>query len=381
MGRFITDLAIVNRSFWPEGQVIGESLLQFAEKMAESSSVCVITQANGKLRQKLKEQSRGIGVRMYVCKAITSSNANLLKRTIEAFLFTIWTLYCLLKSRPSNIYVSTNPPILVPFIVAVYSRCFGAKYIYHLQDIHPEITNIKVTLNTTLYKFLIWLDNFTLQHADSVLTLCEEMKTYITQRSGTKRPIYIINNPSVEVASISLNTRGPDIVFCGNAGRLQLMPLIIEAINQYCRDGGSLRFTFAGGGIYQPEIEALATMQEKVDYRGIISAAEASRLVSQHRWGLLPIEDEVCSYAFPSKSAGYAMSGVAVLAICGGNTSVARWVRENEVGLVVAPELTAIVSAFRSIEENLIRPRPAPREMRRALEIPYFVSRLTEFVG
>ncbi|WP_458735730.1 hypothetical protein [Zobellella taiwanensis] len=38
-----TGLAIVNRSFWPKNQVIGEALLRFAEHAAKTQSVCVIT--------------------------------------------------------------------------------------------------------------------------------------------------------------------------------------------------------------------------------------------------------------------------------------------------------------------------------------------------
>jgi hypothetical protein len=59
-----TDLAIVNRGFWPQSQVIGEALLQLAEKVASRHSVCVITQSDGKLHKALSTQGRGHGVRM-----------------------------------------------------------------------------------------------------------------------------------------------------------------------------------------------------------------------------------------------------------------------------------------------------------------------------
>src|SRR5690554_7658079 len=38
---------------------------------------------------------------------------------------------------------------------------------------------------------------------------------------------------------------------------------------------------------------------EQVDYLGFIPATEAAELVNQHRWALLPIDDEVTKYAFP----------------------------------------------------------------------------------
>src|SRR5690606_11811474 len=133
-----TDLAIVNRSFWPQSQVIGEGLLQFAEQAAQRQSVCVITQSDGNLTELLTREGRGKGVEIRTCKAYTTSASGMIKRIAEALLFMFWTFLSLIRAKPATVYVSTNPPVVVPFIVAVYCRLFGARYVYHLQDIHPE---------------------------------------------------------------------------------------------------------------------------------------------------------------------------------------------------------------------------------------------------
>jgi hypothetical protein len=59
MGQKKTDLAIVNRSFWPQSQVIGEGLLQFSEVVSEQYSVCVITQEEDCLEELLTKNGRG----------------------------------------------------------------------------------------------------------------------------------------------------------------------------------------------------------------------------------------------------------------------------------------------------------------------------------
>ena len=63
-------------------------------------------------------------------------------------------MFCILKTRPKNIYVSTDPPLVVPFVVSVFSKIMNIKYTYHLQDIHPEATNTIKKLNVYLFKFL-----------------------------------------------------------------------------------------------------------------------------------------------------------------------------------------------------------------------------------
>lgn len=375
-----TDLAIVNRSFWPQSQVIGESLLQFAEQAAKKHSVCVITQADGDLSERLAREGRGKGVQVRACKSYTTSASGLAKRMAEAFFFMLWTFICLVRANPANVYVSTNPPVVVPFIVALYCRLFNANYVYHLQDIHPEAANIVVPLNGVVFGLLKRVDNYTIRHAKTIITLSEDMKAYIQKRSSTHSPIYLLDNPSFAVDPVPMAERTKDIVFCGNAGRLQRIPLLMAAIRDYLQKGGKLEFTFAGGGLYAPDIKALAEAFEQVSYLGFIPAVQAAELINQHRWALLPIDDEVTMYAFPSKSSAYALSGSGILAICGTQTSVARWVEELNAGLVCTADHDALVQCFFSLEELRKESFSVEDKVNERLQISYFAKRLRDFV-
>ena len=374
-----TILAIVNRTFQYESS-IGDGLLQLAEKTSTEGSVYVITQAKCDLKRELDKAGRGQGLHIFTCKAFTTSASDLIKRIAESIYFMLWTLISLVRTRPANVYVATDPPVLVPFVVAIYCRLFNAQYVYHLQDIHPEAANIVVPLNGLVMKLLLAIDNYTLRHAKALVTLSEDMKSYLLKRSNTQSPIYLLDNPSFDMASTLIAQRTKDIVFCGNAGRLQRIPLLITAISDYLSKGGKLRFTFCGGGVHAPEIKALADAYDQVDYLGIIPASDAAELVKQHRWALLPIDDEVTKYAFPSKSSGYALSGAGVLAICGENTSVARWVDQHEVGLVCAADHDALVSCFFSLESNTHGPFMMAHDMRAKLQIPYFAQHLSDII-
>lgn len=373
-----TDLAIVNRSFWPHDQVIGEGLLQFAERVLEQHSVCVITQTASDLSAQLANASRGAGLSIRACKAYTTSASGVLKRISEALFFMGFTFVSLIRSKPANVYVATNPPVVVPFIVALYCRIFGARYVYHLQDIHPEAADIIIPLNRLLLRILKAVDNYTLRHAAAIVTLSEDMKVYIRQRSDTSSPVLLLDNPSFPVTPVPAKQRSKDIVYCGNAGRLQRIPLLMSAIRAYLQQGGKLRFTFAGGGIHVPDIQALASAYEQVNYLGVLPATEAAELVNEHRWALLPIDDEVTRYAFPSKSSGYALSGAGVVAVCGEQTSVARWVVEQQVGVVCKPDHDELVKCFFMLEESDARDFLLSNEMRERLQIAHFAQSLCD---
>lgn len=376
-----TDLAIVNRGFWPQSQVIGESLLQLAESVGRRKKVVVITQSDGRLKERLAGAGRGEGVRMLDCLSRSDSSTGLVKRSLDAVVFMLWTFYCLVRSRPEAVYVSTNPPVLVPFIVFVYSKLFGARYCYHLQDIHPEAANIVVKLHPLVFKVLQKLDSIAMRNADSLITLSEDMKTCILARSQTQAPIHLLDNPAFEVASTDPALRTKDLVFCGNAGRLQRIPLLLDAIAAYLDQGGKLNFCFVGAGVFAPKIKELAERYESVTYLGFLPAAEAAEIVNQHRWALLPIDDEVTRYAFPSKSSSYVVSHCRILAICGRETSVARWVEENGIGHGCAPEKSEIVAAFRKIEvEGHIGEHVVPEPLEKKLDIGYFITRIAEIM-
>jgi hypothetical protein len=347
-----TDLAIVNRAFWPQSPVIGGALLELAEKVAHSKHVCIITQANGNLANELKNAKRGQGVIVKACRSNSSVKSRIITRLLDGFIFMVWTLYCLIITRPKKVYVSTNPPIFIPFVVFLYCLIFRAKYFYHLQDIHPEAANIIIPLFKPVFWFLQSLDSIVMRNATGIMTLSEGMKTYIISRSQTKSPIILIDNPAFTVSASGSINKTRDIVFCGTAGRLQRIPLLLESIESYLSNGGTLDFTFIGSGIYLQEIQRMAKEFSSVSCLGFLSSKESAEIVSQHRWALLPIDDEVTRYAFPSRSSSYVASNCNILAICSENTSVADWVEKNKLGVVSKPYIESIVSHYKSIEEG-----------------------------
>jgi hypothetical protein len=348
------DLLIVNRSFWPVYPVIGEGLLRVAESFASSKKVAVILQDHANINKHLKEFKRGAGVNFFSILAFSNSSSSLVIRVLDSIFFTFCVFFCLIKTRPKNIYVSTDPPILVPFIIAIFSKIMNFKYIYHLQDIHPEASNVVLKINRSLFSLLKKMDNFTMTQASMLITLNEEMKIEILNRINIQKEIAIIENPSIPFnIDISLEKK-KGFSFTGNIGRLQRIPLLINAITEYRQRGGSLEFAFAGGGVFSDKIFKLSKNISLIKYHGLVTSEEAGSIASKYEWALVPIEDEITRYAFPSKISSYIYSGAKILAICSDETSVAKWVKTNQVGIVVKPTVGAVVDIFFKIEKSKI---------------------------
>ena len=246
-------VVIINRSFWPVYPIIGEALLQLAERAVDQGHpVFVIMQGSEGINARLMEAGRGKGVFIHSAKALTTSASNLFFRICDAVFFMIWVLGSLIWIRPQKVYVSTDPPLLVPFVVMLFCRFSGAEYVYHLQDIHPEATHMAFPLNKWVFKAMMKVDSITLRRSKCLITITKGMRAEILARSDTKSPIHVLDNPAVSFDGINTNkAKIAGFSFCGNAGRFQRIPLLLKAIEVYFNKGGTLQFIFAGGGVYE----------------------------------------------------------------------------------------------------------------------------------
>ena len=349
--------AIVSRSFWPKSPAIGEALLLLTESLCENGQAVVITQVAKDFPEKLQQAQRGQGVKFSTLPSLTNSSSHMLLRIVELLLFTVFVFCSLCWHRPDKVYVATNPPIFTPLAVRLYCGLFGKKFVYHLQDIHPEATQVVTGKTNWVERLLRKIDVKTTRKAASVITLTEQMESYITQRTGQKLPIVLLDNPSVQGAAQETDVaveQKKGFVYCGNAGRLQRIPLLLAAIERYLNEGGQLPFVFAGGGVYRGAIEKLASQFEQVSYLGVLPGDQAAELLRKYSFGLMPIDDEVTNYAFPSKSSSYVFSGCQVVAICGADTSVAQWVHDNQLGFVAEPDVDVVVGLFHKLEREAI---------------------------
>jgi glycosyltransferase involved in cell wall biosynthesis len=266
--------------------------------------------------------------------------------------FSIICLYEITKQRPKVVYVTSDPPLLVPFVVFFCSKLFGFSYVYHVQDIHPEATQVAVKNLNKLVAFVAKrMDTLSLNNAAKIITLTEEMKVTLlcNRNAGLWNKIDLIDNPTGLTAEAREGcVKRFDFAFVGTMGRLQRIPLLATSIGNYLRKGGDKKFVFVGDGIHAKTVQKLMSeFPANVFYFGRLTVEASSQIISESKALLVPIEDEVCNFAFPSKIATYAASSSPLVCICGERTSVARWVLKNNAGFVVQPTNQGLEGLFK----------------------------------
>ena len=369
--------AIVARDFWPDAAAIGDGLFQLACMNAQRGPSSVVSMSS-RSDAELFEVSPDIGkLNYYRCKPLSDSSSSLMKRIFELFYFSLFVVTSLIRVRPAVVYCATNPPILVPFLVFLYAKIFGGKYIYHIQDMHPESASLVLDLPKFLTSIATSLDNIVLKNASVILTISDEMKASIADRQVVEREILTIENPAL-VTQVDHAAKMEGLVFCGNAGRLQLMDEVLSAVEKYYEQGGALKIAFVGGGVFKEKIRALDENQPNFSYFGKVSGKEALEITARYTWGLLPIEPRVLRFGFPSKVPTYLSAGCRLFCVTDVNSSLARWINEGDLGVVMMPIVGEIIRGFFDLEGQALGDR-LPKE-RLFLSSEGFARKLDEYV-
>ena len=141
-------------------------------------------------------------------------------------------------------------------------------------------------------------------------------------------------------------------IFCGNAGRLQNIDILLDAIEIFLnKDNSDFIFCFVGRGIFSHRLRSLSDKYNRFKYYGYVSAEEALSITTMYKWALLPIRGEVLQYAHPSKIPTYISAGCQIISITSGITDLAREVSANDLGFNVEPNVGDIVDAFDSLSD------------------------------
>lgn len=334
---------LISRDFWPSAASIGNGLMELARYMSLDGKVFIVTMSAVEIKAKAKDKK----INFLAIKPLTNSESNIFLRIFEILYFALWVIFSLLRKRPNKVYIATNPPIFIPLIVSTYSLLFRKRFIYHVQDIHPEATSLVFNLPRFLEYILKKIDTWVLNEAHTIITITKDMKNTLLSR-GCETEIHLLENPSDESRYEIKKTKG--IVFAGNAGRLQNMDLVISAIDKYLSENGSLPFVFVGGGVYSSQLSKLAANHKSFEHVGRVNIQKALKIMRRFEWALLPIKGEVLDYAFPSKLPGYLAASCKIICCTNMKSNLVKWIDRNDLGFSCSENVNSLVSAFKHIE-------------------------------
>ncbi len=344
-------LLIVHRYYFPDTPTMAFLLKKmvsfFKNEMNTVSVLTAMPSYHGSENIKVSKNENYENVEIRRVSLLPEFGRKMSLRFLNSLLFGLKIFFHIIRhgrSKYDVVQVATTPPIISALAVALASELKGLKFVYHCQDIYPDITLIDKDDNKfNGYKKALWkIDKWIMLKASKIVVLSTDMKNHLHQsRSIDLKKIEIINNfefnetkPSDSIPFIVeqiLKEKKPILVFAGNIGVFQQLDKICEAVNLAQR---KIKFTFLviGEGIKRNEFEKKYG-NENIIFTGFMPNKDIIKVYRNTHAGIAPVVKGIENVAFPSKIISYTMAGLPVLSFSSENSDIERIIMENKLGI------------------------------------------------
>lgn len=180
--------------------------------------------------------------------------------------FRIW------RKRGIDVIHACNPPDLI-FLVALFFKLFGVKFLFDHHDLSPELFETKFNRRGLFWRFLLWAERLTFALADVSIATNESYKKIAVSRGGMRpEDVFVVRSgPRLDRLQIRPPREelknGADILvgYVGVIGEQEGLDLLIEAAEILVKRYAPTRIHFAivGSG------PALASVKDLACERGL----------------------------------------------------------------------------------------------------------------
>ncbi len=343
-------VVLVHRYFWPDTSPYGLLLRSIAEHVADQNfQVEVFTgkptysQSSSKTP---RHQKLSTNLNVTRCWLISEARFRSVLRFANDLLFCFRLALFLLWRRPDLVMCSTQPPVLGAATASMVSRLVRAKFVYHVQDIYPEVVcetgHVKNSFAMRLLKFI---DRRTMRRADKIVVLSDDMAETIQLRepsaSNKTSVIPNFNLPQFDESEVSIademrKTEGRfRLIFGGNVGRFQNLDEIVDACMMIDQP---MEFVLLGDGKAKADLQEKANGDDRIVFIPRQPMTIAGPLMAKADMCVVSLEAKVYRYAFPSKLASYLSLGSAVLVVCEDDSQLSKLAVDNGFGLACSQD-------------------------------------------
>jgi len=342
-------ITIVYRYFLPDTPPYASMLKSIASWLVdEGHSVRVITaQPAYKPEAKIPRQpSYEVidGIEVFRLPLMKEKGKSWRKLINSGFFISLSALQILFGRKTDLVWTATMPPVLQALTIMIAGKVRGAEMLYHMQDIHPEISVASNLMKPGLVtRAMRYLDRYTLRKARQVVLLSEDMREAIVSRGIAAEKVRVVRNFSLGiegrkdrvVATSPKNSERIRFVFAGNIGRFQNLEALVEAFAKLPKN--EVELIFVGDGKAK---EALKKKARECDASHVVfydhmSSEAVFDLMCECHVGVISLLPNLYKYAFPSKLLTYMAANLPVLALIEDESALAKLLRDNTIGVSI----------------------------------------------
>ncbi|MFQ5622078.1 MAG: glycosyltransferase family 4 protein [Paracoccaceae bacterium] len=278
-----------------------------------------------------------------------------------------------LSGRRFDIVLSATAPAVVNGVFARMSAgVLGARFLYHCQDIHPEL-GARAGLwrrRSVRHRILLWLDAWACAGADRLIVPSRDMRAALDARRAGGTPVEVIGNFAPDPPK-RLSPRAPGgtrltAIFAGNTGRFQDIGALADAARHLAGDP-RIELVVMGDGAAFGELKRRTRDLPNVRILPRRPLPEALAVIAGADIGIVSLLPGLTAVACPSKTLTYLALGVPVVAALDRHSEYFQDIAAAGAGIVAAGpggrELARALSGICDRRDRL----PAMRRRARAL--------------
>ncbi len=203
---------------------------------------------------------------------------SILKRILSFLHWHMASLFLALTFKKINFIISPSPPLSIGFISLLISKIKGAKAIYNVQEIYPDLLINQGSLKSTfLINILKRLERFIYNKSNAVTTIDQVFYSNIAPRFNDSKKLHIIPNfvdtdlyrPLKNKGLLpSIFGEGNDkikIMYAGNIGYFQDWEPVLYAAKELINE--NLEFWIIGEGVQKDFLEKEVQSQNLTNIR------------------------------------------------------------------------------------------------------------------
>lgn len=342
-------ITIVYRYFWPDTPPYASMLRDMSKWFVDAGHDVEIITAQPAYKpdaaipiQPWKETVHGVKIRRV---RLLNERGRSSVKILNAGLFITTAFFMVLFGKKRDlVWTATIPPVLQAFALMIASKMRGAKFLYHMQDIYPEIASASGLISKLFpVKLFRILDKMTQKRAAAIVVLSEDMKQAIKARFINVNNVAIINNFSLilndektsNLAKAPIKGEPVKFVFAGNVGRFQNLTALVKAFSKISNDEAILKII--GEGRAKSELQDFVKSNAVTNvsfYNHITSSAAFEELCKCHI-GVVSLSPNIYKYAFPSKVLTYMAANLPMLAMVEKTSDLSKVLSQRKLGATV----------------------------------------------
>lgn len=273
-------------------------------------------------------------------------------KAIAGSWFAVRAFFRALRGDYEIVMAATTPPVILARAVSIAARLRRKCFIYHCQDIHPEIAGNEGLFKwTSLRQVFRWLDKQTCHAAARIVVLSQDMRQALcTNRCVAQEKVHVINNfrfntsntIDVDALNQALQLVGPSntgfrLVFAGNLGRFQGLDALIDGLAS-AEVGRVIELIFIGTGIAEASLRGrILNDHFRLRFLGQQPKPVADAIVATADLAIISLCKGLIRYAYPSKTIDYLAAGVGIMAVVEPDSELGQMISGNGFGVVAQP--------------------------------------------